>query len=188
MILLVSGIVLWSAVHFIPTLGRPLRERLIDGLGEIGYKIAFSVLVVSSIALIVIGWRAIPEVTLYTLPTWTRPIGFLLMIVAFVLFGSARHPTAIKRFIRHPQLMSIVVWSISHLITSGSTRALVLFGGLGLWALIEMPLINRRDGPYSKPQAPGWKIESRGIAIAAVIFIVALLLHPYFAGVAPVPR
>lgn len=77
---------------------------------------------------------------------------------------------------------------MSHLITNGSTRALVLFGGLGVWALIEMPLINARDGAYAKPEAPGLKAELIGLAITAVIFIVALFLHPYFAGVTPIPR
>lgn len=152
------------------------------------YQLLFSLFVLTAIALIVIGWRSIPEVVLYEPPNWANPVGFALMLIAFILFGSAQHPTAIKRFVRHPQLTSIVIWALSHLITNGSTRALVLFGGLGVWALVEMQLINRRDGEYTKPEAPGLKAELKGLGITAVIFVVALFLHPYFAGVAPIPR
>ncbi len=188
MIWLITGVALWSIVHFIPTLAQPLRQRLITSFGITPYKIIFSIIVLLSIALMVFGWRTTSQVTLYQLPAWSGPVGFVLMVIAFVLFGSAHHPTAIKRFIRHPQLMSIVVWSISHLITNGSTRTLILFGGLGLWALLEMPLINAREGSYSKPEAPGFKFEIKGLIISTIIFIAALFLHPYFTGVSPIPH
>lgn len=188
MLWLILGVILWSVVHFIPTLARPLRQSLIEKLGDGPYRAAFSVVVLISIGLMVIGWRSTPEVTLYQLPGWSGPIGFLLMIFAFILFGASHSKTAIKRVVRHPQLTAMIIWSISHLLTNGSTRALVLFGGLGLWALIEIPLINAREGSYTPPDSPGIKVEMKGLAISAVIFIVALLLHPYFAGVSPIPR
>ena len=187
MIWLILGVALWSGIHLVPTLAQTQRERFKSEWGDGRYQAVFSIIVVFSIILIVIGWRSTPQVTLYQLPGWSGPLGFILMLLAFVLFGAAHGQTAIKRFIRHPQLTSVVVWAISHLITNGSTRALVLFGGLGLWALIEMPLINKRDGDYIKPEAPGWQVEIKGLAISAVVFIVLLFLHPYFAGVSPKP-
>ncbi|MEE9335683.1 MAG: NnrU family protein [Granulosicoccaceae bacterium] len=188
MIWIVVGIVLWSLVHFIPTLAQPFRQKLIDSWGSRIYLAIFSISVVISIGLMVYGWRNTPQVTLYQLPAWSGPIGFMLMIIAFVLFGSSHHETVIKRFIRHPQLVSMIVWSTSHLITNGSTRAVVLFGGLGLWTLIEIPLINAREGKYTKPTAPGFKTEFNGLVISLIIFAVALLLHPFFAGVTPIPK
>jgi uncharacterized membrane protein len=182
------GVVLWSAIHFLPTLGAGFRDRVIGKMGNGKYRGIFSLIVIASLAMMVLGWRSTPELLVYQLPIWTRPVGLLLMIFAFVLFGAAHHSTAIKRFVRHPQLVSLVVWSASHLLTNGTTRAWVLFGGLGLWALVEMPLINRREGAYEKPIAPGWKTEIKGLAISAAIFIAAFSLHPYFAGVSPIPR
>jgi hypothetical protein len=85
-------------------------------------------------------------------------------------------------------LMGVFVWAVSHLLMNGTTRALVLFGGLGLWALLEMPLINRREGEYIKPDAPDFSGELKGVFISGFIFIVVLILHPYFAGVTPFPR
>ncbi len=185
---LVLGVILWSGVHFIPTLARPLRQSLIESLGDGRYRLAFSAIVMLSIVLMVIGWRSTADVILYHPPAWTGTVGFVLMLIAFVLFGAAHGKTAIKRVIRHPQLTSMVVWSASHMITNGSTRALVLFGSLGLWALVEMPLINAREGAYNKPPSPGLRGELKVFAIGAAMFVVVLLLHPYIAGVSPIPR
>ena len=185
---LISGVVLWSIVHFAPSVARGFRQSLIDRLGEGPYKGVFTLLIVASLVLIVLGWRSTPEEYIYSLPAWSRTAGLLLMVVSFILFGAAQYKSAIKRAIRHPMLTAVIVWSISHLLTNGTTRALVLFGGLGIWALLEIILINSREGAYTKPEAPGMKTEIRGLIVSAVIFVVAMFLHPYFAGVNVIPR
>jgi len=185
---LILGVFIWVLTHFIPAVEQPLKKSLVDRFGENGYKGVFSLLIVSSIVLIVLGWRSTPEDLLYIAPAWARSLSFPLMVLSFLLIGAAQYPTMIKRFIRHPMLMGVAVWSISHLLINGTTRALILFGGLGLWALIEMLLINRREGPYEKPEAPAFSREIRGVLISAVIFAVVFYLHPYFTGVSPVPR
>ncbi len=188
MIWLVLGVALWSLVHFIPSIGLPLKVKLTQQLGDKGYRIGFSVVVVLSIVLMVIGWRTTEPSALYLPPDWTGPLAAVLMIVAFVLFGAAKHPTRIKQVIRHPQLSGMIVWAAAHLISNGDTRSVVLFGGLGLWALIEIPLINAREGAWVKPDVPSFGAEVKGLVISFAIFAVALLLHPYFAGVSPIPR
>lgn len=85
-------------------------------------------------------------------------------------------------------LAGVAVWALAHLLTNGTTRALVLFGGMGAWALIEILLINRRDGVYVKPEAPGFNEELKGLFFSAGILLLVLLAHPYFTGVTPFPR
>lgn len=188
MTVLMVGVVIWVIVHLIPTLGKSSRQELISRLGEKGYRGVFALLILASLGFMVAGWRSTPEEYLYVLPPWTRSLSFVLMMISFLLLGAANYPTMIKRFVRHPMLLGVAVWAISHLLVNGTTRALVLFGGLGLWAIIEMPLINRRDGAWDKPEAPAIGRELRGILISAVIFTVVLFLHPYFTGVSPLPR
>ncbi len=183
MTLLISGLLLWSGVHFIPSLAIPLKNKWENQLGDKGYQLSFSLIVVSSLVLIVFGWRNITPVNLYTLPEITRPIAFLLMILAFLLFGASNHSTRIKQFIRHPQLSSIIIWSFAHLLVNGDNRSLVLFGGMGIWATLEIFAINHRDGVWIKAEIPGWPVEIKGSIISLVIFIVAVLAHPYIAGV-----
>ena len=188
MTLLIAGIVLWSLVHLFPALARPARDDLVASMGRNGYRGAFSLLILGSLALIVIGWRSVPEAYLYVLPPWSRSAAFALVAIAFLLLGAAHYPTRIKRYLRHPMLTGIIAWSAGHLLANGTTRALVLFGGLGLWAIVEILLINRREGHYEKPAAPAAAAELRGVIISAIIFIVVLYLHPWFAGVSPLPR
>ena len=183
MSLLIAGVVLWSILHLVPAIARPLRQTMIDRVGEKAYRGLFSLSMLLTLSMIVFGWRSTHDVYLYQLPVWTRQAGALLMIVAFILFGAAQYPTAIKRIVRHPMLTAVVVWSVSHLLTNGSTRAMVLFGGMGIWALLEIILINRREGAWRKPESPGIAREIRGIVISLLIFCVAFYLHKYYAGV-----
>ncbi len=187
MIWLLLGVLLWSVAHFVPVLARPFRETLISNLGAGPYRGVFSLVIVFSMALIVTGWRSVPETLIYQLPGWSRPVGILLMLVAFVLFAASSGKSIIKQFIRHPMLTGVVVWSISHLLNNGTGRALVLFGGLGVWAVVQMVLTNRRDGAYQKPAVPVLAREIKIWGIAVVVFVAVMFLHPYFAGVRVVP-
>ena len=188
MIWLYLGVFLFMMVHFVPGLAPELRNSLIKRIGENPYKGIFSLTLVASIAFMVIGWRAAMPQLVYLPPAWGTPMASILMLISVMLFGAAQQPTRIKRYIRHPQLTGMAVWSGSHLLSNGDSRSLVLFGGLGIWALIEMMLINRREGAWQRPYGPALSVEVRGIVISVVVFFVLVFLHPYFAGVSPIPR
>jgi len=181
--LLIAGVLIWSLVHFIPSLASPLKQNLTGRLGENGYKLVFTILILLSIALIVFGWRSIEPVMLYMLPYGLRHPLMLLILIAFIFFGASNYPTRIKSVIRHPQLTGVALWALAHLLLNGDNRSLVLFGGLGIWAILEMVLINRREGAWVKPDAPSWAREFRGLAISLVVFVVFALIHPYITGI-----
>lgn len=188
MILLIIGVLLWSLTHLVPAIAPSFRKGLIEKLGAKPYRGIFAAMIGLALVLIVLGWRSTPEEYLYVLPTWSRPVGILLMVLSFVLLGAANSKTIIKRYIRHPMLTGIFIWALSHLLTNGTSRALVLFGTLGAWALIEMPLINAREGARSLPLAPGLSAELKLLFISTIVFFVAIFLHPYFAGVSPLSQ
>ncbi len=144
MIWLCIGVLLFMLVHFVPSLAREHRRSLIHHVGEYRYKGLFSLFLVISIALMIVGWRSTTPEFVYLPPSWGTPLTSVLMLISVMFFGAAHQRTRIKRYIRHPQLTGMLVWSLSHLLSNGNSRSLVLFGGLGLWALIEMGLINRR--------------------------------------------
>jgi uncharacterized membrane protein len=188
MILLIIGLALWSGIHFIPSLAIPLREKLVNKLGEMSYKIIFAILVISSIVAMVFGWRSIDPVTLYVLPEWSRPTTSLLILTTFILFSAAHATTNIKRAIRHPQLTGLVLWSIGHLLSNGDNRSLILFGTLGIWAIAEIILISKREGAWIKPERAPIKSELLMLSKGLVMFAVFLFAHPYIAGMPVIPQ
>ncbi|MDX2417040.1 MAG: NnrU family protein [Xanthomonadales bacterium] len=181
--LLIAGLTVWSLVHLVPSVAMPLKQKLTGLLGENGYKLAFTAMILTSLALIVFGWRSSVPTTLYVLPAATRSIAFLLILIAFILFGAANYATRIKLFVRHPQLTGLVLWASAHLLLNGDSRSLLLFGWLGAWAILEIILINRRDGDWVKPTPPGWAKEFKGLAISLVVLVIVVVVHPYIAGV-----
>lgn len=185
MTLLMLGVLLWATVHFIPSRGQSLRQGMIAKLGEGGYKGLFSLALIAALAMIIIGWRSIEEPAYYYfLPAWSRHVGMLLVLVAFFLFAASNRPTRIRRMVRHPQLCGVLVWALAHLLMNGDSRSIVLFGGLGLWAILEIISINARDGEWNKPDAPGWGAEVIGAVITLAVFVGVAFAHPWIAGVA----
>jgi uncharacterized membrane protein len=114
--------------------------------GEGPYKGLFALSLVGALVLMVVGWRSAAPVALYVAPTTGGLLTSAAMFVSLVLFLGSSVPTNLKRFVRHPQLTGVAVWALAHLLANGDVRSLVLFGGLGLWAVVAMVCINRRDG------------------------------------------
>ena len=188
MTLLIAGVLLWAVVHLMPAVAPSVRQGLVDNLGEKPYRGVFALLILASVVLIVLGWRSAPPVGVYAVATWSKTAAFVLICIAVLLIGAAHHPTRIKRVLRHPMLTGVALWALAHLLANGTSRAVILFGGIGAWAILEILLINRRDGAYTKPAAPDFSEEMKGLFFSGVILLGLLLAHPYFAGVTPFPR
>jgi uncharacterized membrane protein len=184
---LVLGVLLWSATHLLPIAGRTLRAGLIDRLGEGPYKGLFALTIVLSVVLMVLGWRSAEPVYLYAAPGGMRWVTNLLMAVALLLFAASGVPTNLKRVLRHPQLTGVATWAFAHVLTNGDSRSLVLFGGIGVWAVAAMGMINRRDGAWQKPEALPWSAEIKPLVGGVVFFAILYFAHPWIAGVSAAP-
>lgn len=180
------GVIVWSAAHVMPCLAPGVRAALIERIGMNGYKIAFTAAIVSSIVLMVVGWQSAVADIVYEPPAWGRHLAMLLMLIAFLLFAFSHGESNVRRFMRHPQLTAVVVWAIAHLLANGDSRSVVLFGVIGLWALVEMVLLSRRDAPPALPEPRPWSAELKPVVIGVVVYVVMFLLHPYLFGVSPV--
>lgn len=187
MIWLVSGVALWAIMHFVPTLLPGMRSNLIASLGEKPYSGIFALVVLFALIMIVVGWRTTVPVVLYAPPWWGQNFAILLMFASINLFGAAHAKTNIKRVIRHPMLTGMLFWAIAHISANGDIRSLILFGGLGLWSAAEMSLINKREGVWVKPEKASLRSEAIAATVSIVVFLVLIALHPYFAGVSPLP-
>ena len=183
MIWLCLGVLWWILVHLVPAAAPSVRQALVSKLGENAYKGLFALDIVIALVMIVYGWRHTVAEIVYVPPTWGYESALPLMAISVFLFGAARRKSAVKQFIRHPQLTGLLLWSVAHLLANGEQRSLILFGGLGIWSMLEMVLINRRDGEWVKEAAPPMSRDLISAVIAVVVMAVLIYLHPYFTGV-----
>ena len=183
MLLLIAGLCLWAGAHLYPSLASAHRKHVIERLGIGPYKGLFAVTIIVSIVLIVLGWRSIEPVFIYRLSAVARYLIFICVFLTAILFIAARTRNSINRLLRHPQLTGVVLWSIGHLLVNGDNRSLLLFGGIGAWAVLEMFMINRREGKWIKPAPVSVRQDSLVIGGGVALFAVLWLLHPYLAGI-----
>lgn len=185
MLKLTLGVMLWSIVHFIPAIGVGFRKDFISRFGEYPYKGVFSVLMLGSLYLIISGWKtAVPEFV-YTPPVWSGVVTPVLVLVGFVLFLAPYASSNLKRVFRHPQLAGLISWGVAHLLANGDSRSLVLFGGLAVWALIEMILLNQRDGQWIKPAKVPFKKDIGSVLFGGLAYMMFMFTHHLLFGVSP---
>lgn len=118
------------------------------------------------------------------------------------------HP-GIAGVTRHPLLLALMLWSLAHVIVNGDLAQVLLFAPFAAFALIGMRSIDRRNrrlwgmAEWSRMTAktsllPGsawvagrWRPRARvsmlRFAIAVLIWLGLLYLHPMVIGVSPLP-
>lgn len=119
---------------------------------------------------------------------------------------AAEPARGIVRVTRHPLMWAIALWAAAHVLARGDVKALIFFGGLLLLALVGTALIDRRRTAHGE----AWRrfatatsnvpfvaiaqgrnrfvlseIGYRNIALALVLYVALLVLHPYAFGVRP---
>lgn len=169
---LIAGLALWSFSHWFKRIAPALRAAL--GAAGKGVVAVFSLL---GIWLMVRGYGAAEPTVLWDFGAAGRHLNNLLMLAAVALVGAAHSKSRLRAAIRHPMLWGAVVWAVAHLIVNGDVRALVLFGGLGLWALISMVLINRAEPDWRPPEGLSARGDLRLGAITLVVYAAIAGLH-----------
>lgn len=179
MTLLILGVALWAAVHLWKRIAPDHRASFGDkGKGIVALG------VVLSIVLMVIGYRMADGTVYWGRSSALTGINNILMVLAFYLYAASGKGTQVTRWVRHPQLTGFAIWAGAHLLVNGDTPSFILFGGLGLWAIVEMIVINRAQGPRGAYHAPPFKSEI--IAIVATVVVVAVVMAIHYAlGVQP---
>ena len=187
MTLLIAGVVLWTITHLSPAAVPQVRAHFANKLGEWPYKGLFALDIILALVLIVFGWKAAAPSAIYAPPLYGSPIPSVFLLLAILLFASSSTHNNLRRFVRHPQMTAVVFWSIGHLLVNGDSRSLVLFGGLAIWAVLEMIFINKRDGAWEKPDPVPFVEDLITAAIAAVVFAALVYFHASLFGVSAIP-
>jgi uncharacterized membrane protein len=152
---------------------RPVRERLVRGLGEAGYIIVYSVIAILTFALLV-HYVALHRFSdsqasfLVTIPPVQGALiglsvaGFSLFITAVLVYprlpmATFRHRVrpvrGIQQITRHPFFSGVAIWAAAHALLAPSTVTFVFFLGMIILAFVggmhqDRRLIREMGEPY----------------------------------------
>jgi uncharacterized membrane protein len=171
MTFLILGLVLWTAGHFFKRVMPGVRASM----GNPG-KGVVAVVLILSVYLMVSGYRSVGEIYVWSPPFWAIHVTDLFMVFAVALMGLGNSKSRLRGKIRHPMLAGVRVWAGAHLLVNGDLASIVLFGGLFVWALAEVVVLNRAE--------PDWKpFEGGSVAGDIRLAVISIVLFAAIAGV-----
>ncbi|MCI2400658.1 NnrU family protein [Aliiroseovarius subalbicans] len=169
---LIIGIVLWYGAHFFKRIAPAARARM----GDKG-KGLMALIILASVVLMVIGYRTGDFDYVYApLPGMGHLVN-LTMIASIFLFGAGDASGVTRTRVRHPMLTGMLIWSLSHLLVNGDSAAIVLFGSMALWSLLEIIVINRAEGPWTPPERRPASKDLKLLVITLVIYAIITGIH-----------
>jgi uncharacterized membrane protein len=187
LIALIIGAVVFFGAHLFSTLRKRGEGDVKTRLGYRPYMGLFTLASLVSLALFAWGWanmRPWPQV--WTPPDWTRHIPQSGMPIAMILLAAAYTPVGwIKKTVKHPMLLAVMLWAIVHLCANGDMGAIILFGSFLVYAVIDrIALALRGDkGPVGvKPSIAGDMMAIT--AGLAAYMVIVFWLHPLIIGLA----
>ena len=178
MTLLILGLLLWVAFHLFKRVMPDLRA----GLGTAGKGIA-AVGILAGLVLMIWGYRTAPYIPVWTPPAFLIHVNNLLMLAAVFLYGMSATTGRLRGAMRHPQLTAVKVWAVAHLLVNGDLAAIILFGGLLLWAVAEVIIINKSTD-WVRPAPGPAKKDVVLIVITIVMYGLITAIHAWL-GVWP---
>ena len=181
MFYLILGLILWIAAHLFKRVAPDLRARM----GNAGKGVA-ALGILAGLVLMVIGYRQADFINVWYPPSWTVHINNLMMLGAVFLYGMSATKGRLRGAMRHPQLTAVKVWAVAHLLVNGDLASLILFGGLLLWAVLEVVVINKSE-TWNRPKPGEAKRDIILVVITIVLFLVMTAIHNWL-GVWPFPR
>jgi uncharacterized membrane protein len=188
MMWLILGLVLFLGIHSVSIVAPAWRDAQAARMGERGWKGLYSVVSIVAFVVLVVGYGIARQSTpvLYAPPRWMHHLTLLLMVPVFPLIVSAYIPGRIKAALRHPFLISVMLWAVAHLLANGSLADLMLFGGFLAWAVADRFSVARRPvRPLpGAPSRPANDVIAVVIGLLVYAFFVARG-HAWMVGVSP---
>ncbi|THH36027.1 hypothetical protein E4Z66_13250 [Aliishimia ponticola] len=174
MTLLILGLAIWVAAHFFKRAAPDMRARM----GERGKGIVALALVLSVI-LMIFGYRAADGAFFWGRHPATVGINNLMMLFALYLTSPGPSKGALFYKMRHPMLTGFLLWALAHLLVNGDVPSFVLFGGLGIWAIAEMIVINRAEPNWTPPPKGSIAKDAMFAGASVVLLLVIGGIHTW---------
>ncbi|RDH81606.1 MAG: hypothetical protein DIZ80_16170 [endosymbiont of Galathealinum brachiosum] len=180
--ILLLGITIFFGVHLVPSFVN-FRKKAINGLGEARYKGLYSITALLGLVLIIYGMSEAEYQPIWEPPYWSRKVVIVTMLLVFYLFVAADMKSNIKRFIRHPMLFGVFLWSCVHLFANGDLASITLFGSFAIYSLFAIVSANLRGALLQTEKYPVKNDIGSFIAGLVAYAVFVLVIHPYLIGV-----
>ncbi|MGJ8628619.1 MAG: NnrU family protein [Sulfitobacter sp.] len=174
MTVLILGLILWVAAHFFKRMMPEQRAAL----GNRG-KGVIALAILASVVLMVIGYRGAEGAFFWGRHPATVGINNLLMIAALYFTSPGPKKGAIFYKMRHPMLTGFSIWAVAHLLVNGDVPSFILFGGLLVWALVEMAVINRSEPNWTPPTKGTIAKDGMFLGISVILMGVIGAIHTW---------
>jgi uncharacterized membrane protein len=169
MTVLVLGLTLFFAPHVLREFG--LRQPLKDALPSEGaYMGLYSLVSLAGLGLMIWGKSLAPFQMVWQPVYEWRSLSLMLMIPALICIIAGNVPLSyLRKILRNPMLLGILLWSLSHLWSNGDLASMLLFGSFAFWSSVKM--CTMRTAVESKSPEFIWDIISLlvGLSLYAVI-------------------
>ena len=127
-----------------------------------------ALLLVASVALVVMGYGQADPVVWWGRQASGVGVSNVLVYLGFYCVAGSLVGARVSGIIRHPELTSAILWAVAHLLVNGDLASAVLFGGVLLWAVVEVMLINHQEGKPALVK-PSQSLGREGLAIVITL-------------------
>mgnify|MGYP001816487183 FL=1 len=167
--------------------GTPLRGVIVSKAGEGAYLIGYAVISLLTLSWMVDAYKVAPYVETWGQLYSLQPIALGLMLVAFflVVVGlTTPSPTlvgaeglldkdnavrGILRITRHPFLMGVALWALTHLVVNGDVAGLILFGAMILLCVVGAYSIDQKRREKLGDKWSDFASQTSAIPFVAII-------------------
>ena len=195
MIVLIIGLVIFFGMHLVPVTG--VKSSLIERMGEKKYQSIFSIISLVGFIIIIYGFSLIDTCNsmmadcetdnfyLWDSFEYSKEISFLLMPISIIFIVASQMKSNIKKVVRHPMLIGVLIWSFVHLLSTGDLRSIILFASFGTFSIIDI-IFTRK----TTEQGISFSILNDVVVIVVglVLYSIILYFHEYVAGLQIVER
>jgi uncharacterized membrane protein len=194
---LILGLILFLGAHSVRILADGWRDQTIAAYGEKAFKGVYTLVAILGFYLLVVGYgeARLQPLVLWNPPIFTKHISMLLMLLSSILLIATYIPrNHFKMRLKHPMVLSVKVWALSHLLANGNLADLVLFGSFLIWAVLNFRSARARDRAQvqnsdANEEAP---LKPNLLATLIALFggmglwaVITFVLHAKVVGVAP---
>jgi uncharacterized membrane protein len=177
------GIGIFFGVHLVPSFPEQ-RERLVERLGANGYKGAYSLTALAGLALIIVGYAGMDYHEIWETPAWASQVAFAVMPVVLILQVAAEVKGHIRKKIKHPMIVGVLMWALVHLLNNGDRASLYLFGAFAVFSIFSI-ISSTRRGKLPDYAEPNLKHDVVAVVFGLILFAAILWAHEFLFGVSP---